>query len=105
MRDTIYCEIPADADQAKIAASITEMVADVATYVPGYRLPDGSSVRRGDRGRGVQRHRVAIFLEVEGRGDFLPAYAGNLDIMTAAATQVGAQIVRHRARSTAGALR
>jgi acetaldehyde dehydrogenase len=102
MRDTIYCEIPADADQAKIAASITEMVGDVATYVPGYRLLTEPQFDAVTGAGGAQRHRVAIFLEVEGAGHHLPPYAGNLDIMTAAATQVGAQIVRHRA---AGALR
>jgi len=97
MRDTIYCEIPANADQAKIAASITEMVADVASYVPGYRLLTEPQFDAVTGAGGVQRHRVAIFIEVEGAGHYLPPYAGNLDIMTAAAAQVGAQIVRHRA--------
>ena len=91
MRDTIFCQIPDDADRAAIAASIADVVADVQRYVPGYRptvepqfsvTPDGT-------------HRVAIFVEVEGAGDFFPPYAGNLDIMTAAATQVGNEVVRH----------
>jgi acetaldehyde dehydrogenase len=91
MRDTIFCEIPEDADHAAIDASIRDVVAYVQTYVPGYRLtvdpqfsvtPDGT-------------HRVAIFVEVGGAGDFFPPYAGNLDIMTAAATQVGNQIAIH----------
>ena len=91
MRDTIYCEIPANADHDAIVRSIEEVVAYVQTYVPGYRLrvepqfsvtPDGT-------------HRVAIFVEVEGAGDFFPPYAGNLDIMTAAATRVGNQIAVH----------
>mgnify|MGYP001815782156 CR=1 FL=1 len=91
MRDTIFCEIPADADREAIGASIRDIESFVQTYVPGYRLivdpqfsvtPDGT-------------HRVATFVEVEGAGDFFPPYAGNLDIMTAAATQVGNQIAQH----------
>jgi acetaldehyde dehydrogenase len=91
MRDTIFCEIPADADRDAITASIREVAEYVRTYVPGYRLtvdpqfsvtPDGT-------------HRVATFVEVEGAGDFFPPYAGNLDIMTAAATQVGNEIAKH----------
>ena len=84
MRDTIFCQIPDDADHAAIEASIGDVVAYVQGYVPGYRLtvdpqfsitPDGT-------------HRVAVFVEVEGAGDFFPPYAGNLDIMTAAAVRV-----------------
>ena len=91
MRDTIFCAIRADADQARVAESIADMVAEVQSYVPGYRttsapqfdpLPDG-------------RVRVAVFLEVEGAGDFLAPYSGNLDIMTAAATRVGEELA-HR---------
>ena len=91
MRDTIFCEIPADADHDAIVTSIHEVAAYVRSYVPGYRLtvdpqfsvtPDGT-------------HRVATFVEVEGAGDFFPPYAGNLDIMTAAATQVGNRIAQH----------
>ena len=91
MRDTIFCQIPDDADHAAIAASIADAVAYVQSYVPGYRAtvepqfsvtPDGA-------------HRVAIFVEVEGAGDFFPPYAGNLDIMTAAATQVGNEVAKH----------
>jgi acetaldehyde dehydrogenase len=88
MQDTVFCAIPADADADAIAASIAEVVADVARYVPGYRLRvepqfDGPTPMSGGRAR------VAVFLEVEGAGDFLPPYSGNLDIMTAAATRVG----------------
>jgi acetaldehyde dehydrogenase len=92
MRDTIFCSIPLDADLDKIAASIREVVAEVETYVPGYRLvaEPQFDVPFGDTGQG----RVAVFIEVEGAGDFLPPYAGNLDIMTAAATKVGDEIAR-----------
>jgi len=91
MRDTIFCQIPADADHDKIVQSIHDVVAYVQTYVPGYRLkvaPQFGESRDG-------RSRVAIFVEVEGAGDFLPPYSGNLDIMTAAATKVGEEIARH----------
>jgi acetaldehyde dehydrogenase len=91
MRDTIFCALPANTDHDAVDASIRRMVSDVSVYVPGYRLrsepqfdvmPDGSE-------------RVAVFIEVEGAGDFLPPYAGNLDIMTAAAARVGDEIGRH----------
>jgi acetaldehyde dehydrogenase len=88
MRDTVFCAIPPDADQDAIAASIAQMAADVAAYVPGYRLvapPQFDGPRETWNGLA----RVAVFLEVEGRGDYLPTYAGNLDIMTAAAARVG----------------
>lgn len=92
MRDTIFCSIPLDADTEKIDQSIREVVAEVQTYVPGYRLLAAPhfDVPFADRPFG----RVAIFVEVEGAGDFLPPYAGNLDIMTAAATKVGEEIAK-----------
>jgi acetaldehyde dehydrogenase len=88
MQDTIFCAIPAYADRVAIAASIEEAAADVAAYVPGYRLRtepqfDDPTPMSGGWAR------VAVFVEVEGAGDFLPSYSGNLDIMTAAATRVG----------------
>jgi acetaldehyde dehydrogenase len=91
MRDTIFCSLPEDADQEKIVKSINDMVAEVQTYVPGYRLRAEPQFDVMDNGM----HRVATFVEVEGAGDFLPPYAGNLDIMTAAATKVGDEIARH----------
>ena len=88
MRDTVFCAVPDGADRSAISDSIHKVVAEVQTYVPGYRLRsdpqfDDPSVSTGGRGR------VGVFLEVEGAADFLPAYAGNLDIMTAAAARVG----------------
>ena len=91
MRDTVYCSLPADADHAKVARSIHDVVAEVQTYVPGYRLRGEPQFDRLDDGTA----RVATFIEVEGAGDFLPPYAGNLDIMTAAAAKVGDEIARH----------
>jgi len=95
MRDTVFCAIAEDADEAAITDSIHEMVADVARFVPGYRLtaaPQFDAPRHswGDLGR------VAILLEVEGRGDYFPPYAGNLDIMTAAAARVGHELALAR---------
>lgn len=88
MRNTIFCAISADADTDAIAKSVDEMVARVAAYVPGYRL---TAEAQFDPPRETWNGcaRVAVFLEVEGNGDYLPPYAGNLDIMTAAAARVG----------------
>ena len=88
MRDTVFCMIGPDADEAALTASIHEMVADVQEYVPGYTLraePQFDEPRVQWQGNG----RVGMFLEVKGNGDYLPPYAGNLDIMTAAAARVG----------------
>ncbi|XRQ14458.1 acetaldehyde dehydrogenase (acetylating) [Actinomadura welshii] len=98
MRDTVFCAIPSDADTKAIAASIEKMVAEVATYVPGYSLraePQFDEPR--DIWNGMAR--VAVFLEVRGNGDHLPPWAGNLDIMTAAAARVGEQLARRKATS------
>ncbi|WTS90758.1 acetaldehyde dehydrogenase (acetylating) [Streptomyces coelicoflavus] len=88
MQDTVFCAIPADADHAAVTASIHETVAKVASYVPGYRLRTEPQFDEPTPVSGGLA-RVAVFLEVEGAGDFLPPYSGNLDIMTAAATKVG----------------
>ena len=88
MRDTVFCMIGADADRDAITRSVHEMVAAVQEYVPGYTLradPQFDDPRSSWRGHA----RVALFLEVKGNGDYLPPYAGNLDIMTAAAARVG----------------
>jgi len=85
MRNTIFCQIGDDADVDAIASSIRDQAAAVAKYVPGYRLKTNPVFDEG---------RVAIFVEVEGAGDYLPTYAGNLDIMTAAAVRVGEELAR-----------
>ncbi|MDG4834301.1 acetaldehyde dehydrogenase (acetylating) [Solwaraspora sp. WMMD1047] len=83
MRCAVFCEIADDADQAAVRASIVATAARVAAYVPGYRV----------RGEPVfDPGRVTVFVEVEGAGDYLPTYAGNLDIMTAAAVAVGERV-------------
>ena len=93
MRDTIFCAVPPDADRDAIVRSVVAMEKAVQEYVPGYRLlqepqvDDPSPATRGQT-------KVSIFVEVEGAGDYLPPYAGNLDIMTAAATRVGETIAR-----------
>ncbi|MEV4645401.1 acetaldehyde dehydrogenase (acetylating) [Saccharopolyspora sp. NPDC049357] len=93
MRDTIFCAIPADADADAIGESITRMAADIAEYVPGYRLLSEPQFDPPSAVTGGQA-RVAVFVEVEGAGDFLPKYSGNLDIMTAAAVRVGEELAR-----------
>ena len=102
MRDTIFCAIAEDADRDAISRSIQDVVAEVQTYVPGYRLLnepqfDEPSVVNGGN------HVVTTFVEVEGAGDYLPPYSGNLDIMTAAATKVGEEIAKEMASVSGGA--
>ena len=75
MRDTVHCLTETEPDQAAITESIHAMIREVQKYVPGYRLVNGPV---------FDGNRVSVFLEVEGLGDYLPKYAGNLDIMTAA---------------------
>ncbi|MEW2477304.1 acetaldehyde dehydrogenase (acetylating) [Micromonospora gifhornensis] len=99
MRDTVYCLCPdPDADRDAIAASVEAMVAAVQQYVPGYRLKqqvqftevDTYVPALGGHFVGIQ---VSVFLEVSGAGHYLPAYAGNLDIMTSAALRTAERMV------------
>ena len=78
MRDTVHCITEDTPDQVAITASIHAMITEVQKYVPGYRLVNGPV---------FDGNRVSVFLEVMGLGDYLPKYAGNLDIMTAAAAR------------------
>ena len=78
MRDTVHCLVEGTVDEAAITASVHAMIAQVQKYVPGYSLVNGPI---------FDGNRVSIYLEVQGLGDFLPTYAGNLDIMTAAAAR------------------
>ena len=75
MRDTIHCLVEGEPKQEEITASIMDMIKEVQKYVPGYTLKNGPV---------FDGNRVSVYMEVEGLGDFLPKYAGNLDIMTAA---------------------
>ncbi|GHB51882.1 acetaldehyde dehydrogenase 2 [Streptomyces viridiviolaceus] len=110
MRDTVLClvEAPDTAQHAAIEESVTAMVAEVAAYVPGYRLkqrvqitpvpgdqPVATLLAEGATGRPT--HQVSVFLEVEGAAHYLPAYAGNLDIMTSAALGVAERIAARAA--------
>ena len=87
------------ADHDAVLQSIHDMEQDVQQYVPGYRLKNVPVIEEGPfpTPGGVVPHRAVVLLEVEGAGDYLPPYAGNLDIMTAAAQRVGEAIAHHRA--------
>ncbi|MGH8750747.1 MAG: acetaldehyde dehydrogenase (acetylating) [Burkholderiales bacterium] len=78
MRDTVHCLTETEPDQQAITESVHKMIKEVQKYVPGYRLKNGPV---------FDGKRVSVFMEVEGLGDYLPKYAGNLDIMTAAAAR------------------
>ncbi|MFU3626555.1 MAG: acetaldehyde dehydrogenase (acetylating) [Gammaproteobacteria bacterium HGW-Gammaproteobacteria-9] len=78
MRDTVHCLTETEPDRERITASVHKMVKEVQKYVPGYKLVNGPV---------FDGKRISLFLEVEGLGDYLPKYAGNLDIMTAAAVR------------------
>ncbi len=96
MRDTVFT-LSEGADEETIRRSIAEMVDRVQSYVPGYRLKQEVQFERfGDNNRlripGIGEFagiKTSVYLEVEGAGDYLPPYSGNLDIMTAAAKATG----------------
>jgi len=85
MRDTVHCLTETEPDQKRITESIHAMIAEVQKYVPGYVLKNGPV---------FDGKRVSVYLEVAGLGDYLPKYAGNLDIMTAAALRTGEMIAQ-----------
>jgi len=102
MRDTVYC-LTGDADQDAIAASIEAMVEQVRSYVPGYRLKQAVQFERISHNAPLRIPemdaefcglKVTVFLEVEGAAHYLPAYAGNLDIMTSAALKTAEKIAQ-----------
>src|SRR3954454_23209529 len=106
MRDTVFCLI-GDADHEAVRDSIARMAKDVAEYVPGYRLKQEvqfTPIAEGEpvhpllpEGSPPVTTKVTVFLEVEGAAHYLPAYAGNLDIMTSAAVRVAESIARRAA--------
>lgn len=112
MRNTVYCLVDGDADHAAIETSVEAMAEKVRTYVPGYKLKQRVQFERftaddplfiPETGKFVGT-RVTVLLEVTGAAHYLPAYAGNLDIMTSAAKATAERIVTH-AGQTAGVTR
>ena len=91
MRDTIHCLTKDTPDQEAITASVHNMVKEVQKYVPGYKLVNGPV---------FDGNKVSVFMEVEGLGDFLPKYAGNLDIMTAAGLRTAEMFAEEAANGT-----
>ncbi len=85
MRDTVHCLTVDEPDQDAITQSVLDMITEVQKYVPGYTLKNGPV---------FDGNRVSIYMEVEGLGDFLPKYAGNLDIMTAAGLRTAEMYAR-----------
>lgn len=107
MRNTVHCLV-GDCDDAAVTASVAETAARVQAYVPGYRLKQkvqfarvapGDPLRSllPDDSRSDRAAKVSVFLEVEGAGHYLPAYAGNLDIMTSPALRTAERMAAHRA--------
>ena len=95
MRNTVYVVPEEDEiDEDAITESVETVVAKVQKAVPGYQLKNGPTFDKRDTPWG-EKTLVMMFLEVEGAGDFLPKYSGNLDIMTASATKVGEAFSRH----------
>lgn len=94
MRNTVFCALHSGYDEALVSKSILDMVDKVADYVPGYRLKSEPVFDEGpfNTPGGTAAGRVVVLLEVEGAADYLPPFAGNLDIMTAAAVRVGEAI-------------
>ncbi|MFI6985253.1 acetaldehyde dehydrogenase (acetylating) [Embleya sp. NPDC050154] len=99
MRDTVYC-VTDDCDERVVADAVETMVEQVHAYVPGYRLKQRVQFEKltvDDPVRALGGTlKVSVFLEVEGAAHYLPAYAGNLDIMTSAALRTAERIVSAR---------
>ena len=100
MRDTVYC-LTGNADQGAIEAAVQAMVSEVQGYVPGYRLKQrvqfetvgpGIKLPFPEVGADFAGLKISVFLEVEGAAHYLPAYAGNLDIMTSAALRTAERV-------------
>ncbi|WJR75843.1 acetaldehyde dehydrogenase (acetylating) [Bradyrhizobium sp. NP1] len=98
MRNTVYC-LTDRADRDRIVESVERMVTAVQSYVPGYRLKQkvqieslGSKTRIPETDPTSSGMKISVFLEVQGAAHYLPAYAGNLDIMTSAALRIGEQL-------------
>ncbi|MFQ6144504.1 acetaldehyde dehydrogenase (acetylating) [Streptomyces seoulensis] len=111
MRDTVHCLV-GDCDDEAVTASVEEMAQRVRTYVPGYRLKQKVQFERvaaddplrsllPSGGHGAEATKVSVFLEVEGAAHYLPAYAGNLDIMTSAALRTAERLAAHAKTVTA----
>ncbi|GAA3155160.1 acetaldehyde dehydrogenase [Rhodococcus baikonurensis] len=107
MRDTVFClvDAPDPAVHEEIRQSIEKMVGDVSAYVPGYRLKQEVQITEIPADQPVETllvdgnrptHQVSVFLEVEGAAHYLPAYAGNLDIMTSAGMQIAERIAQQK---------
>ena len=101
MTNTVYAVLESDdVDEAAVLTSVTRTESEVKRYVPGYNLCSEPQFSTKDTPWG-ERKLLTIMLEVAGAGDFLPAYAGNLDIMTAAAREVGERFARQALRKRA----
>lgn len=94
MRNTVYAVAEDGFDEAEVVESVERMVADIQKYVPGYHLKSEPVFDEKETPWGRKRV-VILLIEVEGAGDFLPKYAGNLDIMTSAARGVGERLAKH----------
>ncbi|MGG0655895.1 acetaldehyde dehydrogenase (acetylating) [Rummeliibacillus pycnus] len=90
MRDTVHALVKEEGMEKEIIASLEEVVKTVQQYVPGYQMTSAPI---------FEGNKVSVFLEVKGAGDFFPEYSGNLDIMTAAAVQVGNEIAKNQTMS------
>jgi acetaldehyde dehydrogenase len=107
MRNTVYCLVEGDCDHAAVDASITEMVDKVRQYVPGYKLKQPVQFETFDADNPLYipetgkfiGTKVTALLQVTGAADYLPAYAGNLDIMTSAALATAERIAAHSMRT------